>query len=1071
MNKKGILIFFLIVFPILLFTASTYAQEGLSTRDYEINEKEVSEFKSLLNNEQKDHFENLTLQEKKELIFKSSNLKVDEEARQDFKDYYKYYEPGSVYLEIDSNLDQTVSGSTLNFSGKIINQNDYPVVNGSVYVRIIKEQEGEGKSKNKNQIVDQFFAEQDIDLAANDEQPITIDWKVPDYATTSNYKAVFYLIFDKKFNFLNVPPSSQMMGVEKKFRVEGQINEKIYLDGSSIFLNNEKALKDNYDYLPIFKDKNIHFKTDLVNQTNIDQSIPVEYRIYCKNNLNKENLIKTETVNYNVSSNSKKEINYDIKDAKHSFYVIEAEVEHKDVKSIVNAKFLRKDKSGAWLGFTAVDYFPLKKDQEATIFSVFGKYGTIDSKQEIELELNLKNEEGNTIYSNTFKDKNLVLLNNVEDKFVPKKNYDKFTLEAKIYSKEKIIDQTVANYDCQKINPDLCQNKNEKIQTASSSENTKNSLIKTLLVVAVFLVIVLGVVFILRKKRGASMKNLFFIIFLPFSVFIVQSNLAEAKISNLEEYDYEPLYFHYNEDDYPTAYDCINNTCSNWMKSEEMDRFKVKIFHETQVVNLNTEEVVPDGGQVEVGDVLKFEKLPVESNEVEWLEWDQHCELVFDEEGDSNVFCDPHYYVNELTGQWKENANPPESISCEDSNYVGGGWIDLTVNPPDYSLSQQGTAELSCNETGNVCEVLSAGSIEPVFQINETYGKFYHRTMNNICRLFSVTGDSDQDCICEGSDIAMADYTPVNFWSNDDPPSPYSTYLVNIPSYNISHNINATSSNNSPQDPIIEGPTEGEKENLIEFQISSSDPDGDDIRYGIDWNNDGNIDQWYPSSGMVTSGSIQAISYNWLTSGEKTFKAVVQDEFGNESSWSSHTINIICSPQSCSELGYECGVHDDGCGGEINCGTNCGSDSCDAWGDWYCADGNTRERARTCYNRGCSGGNCYETSYQDTEQIDCEKDGYPGKCIGGSCYYNGSCGSAEDEIFCDLPEQGEDNLCAINFGDNGEPDPVYDDAGGDKSQDKFLWNCHGWHPNGDGDVECEAERDCQVVPQGGWQEN
>ncbi|MFW5884841.1 MAG: hypothetical protein ACOCUF_01240 [Patescibacteria group bacterium] len=150
---------------------------------------------------------------------------------------------------------------------------------------------------------------------------------------------------------------------------------------------------------------------------------------------------------------------------------------------------------------------------------------------------------------------------------------------------------------------------------------------------------------------------------------------------------------------------------------------------------------------------------------------------------------------------------------------------------------------------------------------------------------------------------------------------------------------------------------------------------------------------------------------------------------------------------------------------------NCGSDSCDSWGDWDCADGSTRERARTCYNRGCSGGSCYETPYQDTEQIDCEKDGYPGKCLGGSCYYNGSCGSAEDETFCDLPEQGEDNLCAINFGSNGEPDPVYDDAGGDKSQDKFLWTCYGWHPDGDGDAECEAERDCQVVPQGGWQEN
>jgi hypothetical protein len=90
----------------------------------------------------------------------------------------------------------------------------------------------------------------------------------------------------------------------------------------------------------------------------------------------------------------------------------------------------------------------------------------------------------------------------------------------------------------------------------------------------------------------------------------------------------------------------------------------------------------------------------------------------------------------------------------------------------------------------------------------------------------------------------------------------------------------------------------------------------------------------------------------------------------------------------------------------------------------------------------------------------------PGKCVQGNCVYNGQCGSATGgDPICEKPEN---NLCFIDFFE--DPTVKYDEAGEDKSQDKFYWTCDGYDPDSTADdAQCEIDRDCQVVP-GNWVE-
>ncbi|MCJ7571238.1 MAG: hypothetical protein MUO82_05110 [Candidatus Thermoplasmatota archaeon] len=62
-----------------------------------------------------------------------------------------------------------------------------------------------------------------------------------------------------------------------------------------------------------------------------------------------------------------------------------------------------------------------------------------------------------------------------------------------------------------------------------------------------------------------------------------------------------------------------------------------------------------------------------------------------------------------------------------------------------------------------------------------------------------------------------------------------------------------------------------------ELVVTATDPDGDQIRYGVDWNNDLTIDQW---TSLVPSGTEQRIDCGSRTG---TVGVLVEDEYGAQS--------------------------------------------------------------------------------------------------------------------------------------------------------------------------------------------
>lgn len=111
--------------------------------------------------------------------------------------------------------------------------------------------------------------------------------------------------------------------------------------------------------------------------------------------------------------------------------------------------------------------------------------------------------------------------------------------------------------------------------------------------------------------------------------------------------------------------------------------------------------------------------------------------------------------------------------------------------------------------------------------------------------------------------------------------------------------------NRPPDAPTLSGPTSGNVNTIYQYATQATDPDGDTIRYGLDWNNDGSVDQWTPS--YVNSGTSYSTGYQWISPGTYNIKALTQDASGALSGWSS-VLTVIINPPSYGVCGIANGV-------------------------------------------------------------------------------------------------------------------------------------------------------------------
>ncbi len=180
---------------------------------------------------------------------------------------------------------------------------------------------------------------------------------------------------------------------------------------------------------------------------------------------------------------------------------------------------------------------------------------------------------------------------------------------------------------------------------------------------------------------------------------------------------------------------------------------------------------------------------------------------------------------------------------------------------------------------------------------NPYYHAFLDFAVNQVIDIPAVDSISDTitwDGVAEGYpgitidnvQVILSVFDDEAHTSYSDPPSgnPFSAYY----SDECIAAIPAGGENSPPETPEIDGPTSGKAGVEYNYTLSSTDPDGDDVFYCVDWGDDtGEV-----CMGPYASGEEVTVSHIWTEQDTYTIKVKAKDTYDAESDWATLEVSM-----------------------------------------------------------------------------------------------------------------------------------------------------------------------------------
>lgn len=409
---------------------------------------------------------------------------------------FDYYSFGSVQANLTTSVASAVSGTPIVFTGTLENNNPYPIVDGALYVKVFKSR-GSSNDGNGPDVVDQFLVKGDIVIPANGSVPVTFQWRVPAYAQSGDYQLATFFTASRKFNLLGLTFTDDVVGNTVPFRVVGEQTGSVRFDKAGVTINAEPYL---FAAFPPRIDASAPavVNATIRNTTGSSQTATVSWVVYQWDAQLRENAVQEETRQVTVPAGGSAPISITVRDTKYPVYLVVGTLKWQDAQSVIGARFVRDGIDRTRINFPGVMSFPLMAGQETTLFSCLHNSGSASLVPDGRLVLTLSDSLGNLIHEYTYEGGVTGAMMGVAEAFTPRKSYDYFVLDARLYRGEEFIDEAHLVYDCQEINPSLC--------VPESAPNFLDSIIGSARNIAVILGLVVVLILVLAIYRRMSRR-------------------------------------------------------------------------------------------------------------------------------------------------------------------------------------------------------------------------------------------------------------------------------------------------------------------------------------------------------------------------------------------------------------------------------------------------------------------------------------------------------------------------------------------------------------------------------------
>ncbi len=807
-------------------------------------------------------------------------------------DYYKF---GSVSADMTASSLNTAAGSNITFKGKIKNGNNYPIVDGSLFVKIFRITTDE-KNSNGPDVVDQFIALKDISIPANGEVQSEFTWNVPLYTAEGNYRISTFFQTAKAFNLLGLSFTDDVVGNSFDFKIQSENKGKIV----SFNKQNVTINADSYHFASfppkIQKDKGALVSVEVKNTTSSKQFVNVDWNLYKWDTLKNENLIRTETQTVEVPANGNKRISILISDTEFPVYLLQANLKYKDTTSILNIRYVRSGVDLTRINFPSITSYPLVSGQKTSVFSCLHNSGSSPVVENGKLVLSLVDSSGVEFHHYEYSGKVTGNMMGVIDTFSPTKTYTDFILKSDLYQNGKLVDSATHHYDCKKLGNSCSMQPPES--------KSFNILIPAILA---FLVIIIGLILVVLKHNVRNKPLFGLLLLLTASIsFVGYTERVEAAKSTIwpgvsasgviDNYNVnKTLEFYWDQSGLFGGNNPGIEEINGWAKALENIIASVKYHAEI----LNNGVLLKDGDTIPVNTELTLNFKKHNPDDINWNRSGFSLDSPFGEWNNppkpDSITCNPADYLDTAIKKAPQTGGPY-------TNYVKD-YARLIVKPPQKSLILSGSGTLDCGNftlnqsTGDFsaqCKAVSPGVVKTTFDFSETQGLFYfsyfdYRDYTLFPSRHPPVPKYQQGC--------YGTYEPLRDIVSQD------TYILPVGHKTIDFDfsiIPIVTTNNAPT-VTLTGPTVGLTNTPYTFTVTGFDVDaGDKLSYFINWNTDvyGNSThnlsdaiKISPNENVV-SGTPINVSKSWSTKGIHNFEAMVIDSQGKTSGWVAHSINL-----------------------------------------------------------------------------------------------------------------------------------------------------------------------------------